>query len=544
MSQRRTVSGRRSALVWLAVVVVLMLAVALAAVVFIIGPQQQLRQQAQATAEARQAEVERLYVTGVAFQDAGDCEQAAESLTQLIRLEPGYKEAQSRLAEVRACQQATETTATAQAVAMAQATMEAQATATGEAKAVAEQARLDARVTATAQIQATATAQAGAATATMDAVETHYQKGLAYINLEKWAEAQMELETVFEVDPNYKDVQAQLAVVDSELVKLTPTATPTPSTTPTPEITPTPTLSPLPENAASLAGRWEVVSFLPYGTGSHTLVTVVGDYVFTLGPDDPAEAGYASTYVIRAPILEDGTIGEWESTTPLPRRVLAGDVVAVSDTIYVFGGKAHGDQEHPYSNVIYGVVDDDGIITAWNETTPLPTGLRDPAAVVYRGAVYVIGGGQWHGKPDEYGLHHYDTVYQAIIKPDGSLSSWANANIPAPMKGYFSAFVLDNYLYLLAPGTHGSYVSEIAWDGVLSPWQRLGDTVIRSEVVVDRVLYGVVEGRLSSLNVAASHRFADYAEGPQLPRPEGILLYSHGVFYFISGDVVFALLDR
>ena len=244
MSQRRTVSGRRSALVWLAVVVVLMLAVALAAVVFIIGPQQQLRQQAQATAEARQAEVERLYVTGVAFQDAGDCEQAAESLTQLIRLEPGYKDAQSRLAEVRACQQAAETTATAQAIAMAQATAQAQTTVTAEAIAVAEQARLDVRATATAQVQATATVQAVAATATMDAVEIHYQKGLAYVKLQRWSEAQVELEAVFEADPNYKDVQAQLAMVNSGLIKLTPTATPTLSITPTPTESPTPIPSP------------------------------------------------------------------------------------------------------------------------------------------------------------------------------------------------------------------------------------------------------------------------------------------------------------
>jgi len=113
MSQRHTASGRRPTLVWLAVVLVLVLAIALAVVVFIIGPQQQLRQQAQATAEARQAEAERLYTAGVAFQNAGDCGRAVESLAQVISLEPNYKDAQTRLAEARACQQATEATATA-----------------------------------------------------------------------------------------------------------------------------------------------------------------------------------------------------------------------------------------------------------------------------------------------------------------------------------------------------------------------------------------------------------------------------------------------
>jgi Tfp pilus assembly protein PilF len=539
MAQRHTASGRKPLLVWLAIVLVLGLAIALAAVVFIIGPQQQLRQQVQATAEARQAEVERLYQAGVAFQDAGDWEAAQAGFKQVITLDPAYKDVQTRLAEVKAK------------------LTESAATATAETVAQAERARMDAQATATAQGHVTATAQAVAATATAAAVETRYQKALAYINLGRWAEAQVELEAVFEIDPNYKDIQAQLAMVNSEIAKLTPTVTPTPLSTATPAITPTPTVTPVSEitstpppsptphskKAAGIEGYWKVVSFLPYSTDSDTLVAVVNDYIFVVGAYDPTKSGYATTDVIRAPILDNGGIGEWKSTAPLSRRTKAGDILSVNNTIYIFGGKAHGDQEHPYNNVIYGVVKDDGAIAGWNETTPLPTGLLNPAAVVYEKTVYVIGGGQWHGKPDDYGRYHYDTLYQALIKPDGSLSSWADANISAPLKGYFSAFVLDDYLYVLAPGAHGSYVSEIAPDGVLSPWQRLGDTVIESEVVVERGLYGVVEGRLSSVGIAAPSRFADYAEGAQLPRPEGVLLHSDGMFYFISGDVIFALLN-
>lgn len=199
MSQRRIVSGRRTALIWLAIVFVLVLAIALAAFVFIIGPQQQLRQQAQATAEARQAEIERLYQAGVAFQDAGDCRRAAESLAQVISMEPRYKDAQSRLMEVAACRQATDATATAQAIAMAQATVEANATATADARALAQAAA------------ATATAEAAAA------IEAAYQRGLGYYNLERWADAKTAFEEVFTMDPNHKDVQTRLAEVEVKL---------------------------------------------------------------------------------------------------------------------------------------------------------------------------------------------------------------------------------------------------------------------------------------------------------------------------------------
>ena len=225
MAQRKPIAGRRSCVLYAVILAALALIVAGAGLVLVVRPELDRRRQA----EVRLEQAETHYQAGVAFQNMGDWEAAEAEFKQAIALAPDYKDAQTRLAEVKARLAQSEATATAEAIAQA------------------EQARADAQATATAQAQATATAQAVAATATMDAVETHYQKGLAYINLEKWAEAQMELETVFEVDPNYKDVQAQLAVVNSEITKLMPTATPTPSATPIPTQMPTPAPTPTPK---------------------------------------------------------------------------------------------------------------------------------------------------------------------------------------------------------------------------------------------------------------------------------------------------------
>ena len=279
MTQRRTVPGWRPAVVWLAIVLVLVLAIVLAAFALVIGPQQQLRQQTQATAEARQAEVERLYAAGVAFQDAGDWEAAEAEFKQAITLDQAYKDVQTRLAEVKA--KLTESAATATAEVMAQ----------------ADRARMNAQTTATAQAQATATAQAVAATTTAAAVETHYQRGLAYVNLEKWAEAQMELEAVFEIDPNFKDVQAQLVVVASEIMKLTPSPTPIPPTptpgppTPTPIHTPTPTPThsptPHPTSTATATPTLEPVAgatWLREKDGSVMVYVPAGEFI--MGSED------------------------------------------------------------------------------------------------------------------------------------------------------------------------------------------------------------------------------------------------------------------
>jgi tetratricopeptide (TPR) repeat protein len=92
---------------------------------------------------------------------------------------------------------------------------ESKATATAVAIAQAEQAQVEAQATA-----------AAAPTATAEALEVHYQKGLGYMNIGRWEEAEAELEQVFEVDPNYKEVQGRLAELKarlSEMCARTPT---------------------------------------------------------------------------------------------------------------------------------------------------------------------------------------------------------------------------------------------------------------------------------------------------------------------------------
>lgn len=78
-------------------------------------------------------------------------------------------------------------------------------------------------------------------TMTAEALEFLYQKGLGYINIEHWQQAKTTLEVVFEIDPNYKDVQAKLIEVEAQMARLniTPTSMPLsgpPAATNTPSI--------------------------------------------------------------------------------------------------------------------------------------------------------------------------------------------------------------------------------------------------------------------------------------------------------------------
>ena len=215
MAQRKSVRGPRSSVLWLAIILILVLAIALAAVVFVIGPERQFAVQATATAQAHASEVQRAYDAGVAFATAGDWEKAAEEFAKVVALEPGYKDATARLTEAHANAEAAKATATAQAAA-----------------------------TATAEIRS--------------AIESAYQRGLAYFDLERWEQAKAEFEQVIVVDPTFKDVQAKLAEVEAKIAEiraLTPTATPTitPGPSPTPLPTPTSTPTAMPTNTPTPA---------------------------------------------------------------------------------------------------------------------------------------------------------------------------------------------------------------------------------------------------------------------------------------------------
>ena len=254
MPQRTKVTGTRSFTLWLLIFIAVVLVAGVAAGALFLLPQIQSQQ-----------DLEKHYQAGVAFQDVGDWAAAEGEFKQVISAEASYKDVQARLAEMRTRLAEGQATATAAAVAQAeqaranaqamataqaQATVEAQANSKATATAQAEQAQAEAQATATAQAQATARAQANAQataaaapTATAEALEAHYQKGLGYINMGRWEQAKAELEQVFEVDPNYQEVQAKLAEVEAEMAKLTPTATPTPIVTPTPTPTATPEIT-------------------------------------------------------------------------------------------------------------------------------------------------------------------------------------------------------------------------------------------------------------------------------------------------------------
>lgn len=113
----------------------------------------------------------------------------------------------------------------------------------------------------------------------------------------------------------------------------------------------------------------------------------IGGNIYVIGGDD--DTFTSRTTVYRAPIdPDDGSLGDWTTTTPLPEAVAAGSAVVDAGHIYLLGGEI----AVPVEQVLHARVEEDGELDIWEENVALPDPRRRHAAVVGGDYVYVLGG--------------------------------------------------------------------------------------------------------------------------------------------------------
>lgn len=174
-----------------------------------------------------------------------------------------------------------------------------------------------------------------------------------------------------------------------------------------------------------------------------------------------------------AQIYEDGTLGLWADTLPLPES-LAGAALATSgDHVYLMAGMAGG---MTMSASYAAKIGDDGGIVAWAESEPLPDPRFHAAGAAYDRWIYVVG-----GLADNVAT---DTIYRAELDDAGNPTGWAEIEpLPAP-RSHEAVLVHDGWLYVLGGLSgnpmNGSDVShtdvwraKIGTDGSLGAWETL-----------------------------------------------------------------------
>jgi N-acetylneuraminic acid mutarotase len=219
-----------------------------------------------------------------------------------------------------------------------------------------------------------------------------------------------------------------------------------------------------------LAAPWVQTTSLPDGYTGQSLAYSSG-YLYQAGGVSLNNGFQDGTNVFYAQVHNDGTIGNWNSTTSLPEAVSYHAGVAANGFLYVLGGLHFTDDTGIFftNTVYYSKINSDGSLGGWNIAAPLPQGLNQLSASVWNNTIYVACGSD--------GSLAMSNVYSAQIQSNGSLSSWTTQK-SLPVATYTQAEAANGYLYVLGGILNNEtvlqnvYYTKINADGTLAGWNQ------------------------------------------------------------------------
>jgi hypothetical protein len=190
-------------------------------------------------------------------------------------------------------------------------------------------------------------------------------------------------------------------------------------------------------NADGTLGPWQLVT-PPNQPRYEFSAAAVGGYLYVIGGSPPF--GGVLSSIERARINPDGSLGPWQPTSPLPVPRAALSAVGVGQYLFVIGG----DSGVPAGNsVVRALISGDGSLGPWQTMSPLVHDRVSGAAVVQDGFVYAIGGS---GAPSGF----VETeVERAHLNADGSLGLWQLASSLTTNRDSLAAVAVNGNLYAL-----------------------------------------------------------------------------------------------
>ncbi len=245
-------------------------------------------------------------------------------------------------------------------------------------------------------------------------------------------------------------------------------------------------------------GAWQAAPSLAHARDHHASFIAeseAGPHLYVLGGVVDMEAVVPE--IERAPILEDGSLGNFETVGSLvtlgpgvaqvgSRVLIAGGLrsnggpststdlgtvqadgaisfedgpelnaprfhvalAAAKDHVYVVGGIQAGGTSQ--ASVERATFTEEGGVGSWELDTPLPEPRSHHALVAHDNALYVVGGlNRFDGDPFPYEDQNFKDVLRSEIGADGSLGSWAVVGqVPSPLAVH-AAFAHDDALYLV-----------------------------------------------------------------------------------------------
>jgi N-acetylneuraminic acid mutarotase len=263
-----------------------------------------------------------------------------------------------------------------------------------------------------------------------------------------------------------------------------------------------------PIHADGSLGSWKNAT--PFNTGrrSHTSIAYNG-YLYVIG-GTPSGGGVCND-VQYARINPDGSLGNWQGTTPFNTGRLCHTSAVDNGYLYVIQGFYYS-AAWPMTDVQFAKINADGSLGAWQNTTTFSPARWGHESVAYDGRIYSMGGSNWNGS-----YYTLNDVRYSSANPDGTLGGWEDTTL---MDLSLCSFGLVEYNrnFIITGGNNGSVGDvdnvqfvKINADGSLGSWQsmlsldsaRAGHT----SVVYNGYLY-VIGGSDSSGNVFNDVQYA------------------------------------
>ena len=168
-------------------------------------------------------------------------------------------------------------------------------------------------------------------------------------------------------------------------------------------------------------GAWQPAASMTTAV-CRAATTAYKGYLYALGGSTTPSSGCTSSStggtntVQYAPILADGTIGTWQTTTNIAYgtsgQVIAAMAGAAGGYMYVLGG-SNNNAGTAYANVQVAPINDDGTLGSWTATTSLAGANYSAGVTLYNGYLYVLSS-----------QGNATTAYYAQVFADGTVGEW------------------------------------------------------------------------------------------------------------------------
>jgi len=282
-----------------------------------------------------------------------------------------------------------------------------------------------------------------------------------------------------------------------------------------------------------------------------------GSFLFRVGGDNASGIPQAGASFAR--IGQDGSLGNWTDTAPLPDGRSHGAIFAAANLLYVLGGEG---PEGPSATIFYTAIGATGALGfgdspgRWESNLrDLPKALTRAALAFHDGRLFLVGG-EVAGVP-------VATIIHARLYSDGQVGHWYTNPLllDSPRKSAATA-VLGERLFVAGGAAAGSVLDEM-WSFFIGSSGLLSDP--RQEASLPQHLYSpiLLADRDSLLAIGGFgttavsdgvYRFEGgawedqqlciAAEGPSAGRAVGKLFYiaqAEGVVPTVVGDAALSL---